>query len=38
MVHDAPMETYDESHAQELPKSKEVQEILQVIRNNLEGQ
>jgi len=32
------MEGLDEGHLQELPKSKEVQEILQVMRNHPEGQ
>lgn len=35
---DAPMKDLDEDHVQELPKPKEAQEILQVIRNHIEGQ
>ena len=34
----APMEDHDEDQSQEIPKSKDVQEVLKIVRNQLEDQ
>jgi len=35
---DVPMKNHDDGQSQELPKSKEIQEVLKVMRNQLEDQ